>query len=172
MENLQIRLAKVSDAPQIAKVHVETWHFAYRGQLPDALLDSLSVERRTKFWQGALSNPNNLGTVWVAEEGKEVIGFCSVGMSEDDDRKPETGQLYAIYVDPIDMGKGVGSQLITKGLQTLKQKGLKEATLWVLDTNKKTRRFYENRGWKEDGAKKTEVLDGFDLHEVRYRITL
>ena len=172
MENLRIRHAELNDAPQIAEVHVGTWQFAYRGQMPDALLDSLSVERRTKFWQGALSNPNNPGTVWVAEENKKIIGFCSVGASEDDDREPATGQLYAIYVDSDSIGKGVGSKLMDRGLETLKEKGFKEATLWVLATNEKTRRFYESKGWKEDGAQKTEPYEGFDLNEIRYRITL
>jgi hypothetical protein len=41
-----------------------------------------------------------------------------------------------------------------------------------LETNEKTRHFYESKGWKEDGAKKTESKDGFELKEVRYRITL
>jgi ribosomal protein S18 acetylase RimI-like enzyme len=172
MDNLQIRHAEVNDALQIAKIHVSTWQFAYRGQMPDAFLNSLSVENQTKFWQEILSVPNILAGVWVAEENKKVIGFCSLGMSRDDDRKPETGEIYAIYVHSNSMGKGVGSRLMDKGAESLKQKGFKEATLWVLDTNEKTRHFYEGKGWRADGSKKTELQDGFDLNEVRYRITL
>jgi len=172
MGNLQIRLAEGNDAFQIAKVHVDTWQFAYRGQMPGAFLNSLSVERRTKFWQEALSNPNNHTAVWVAEANKTVIGFCSAGVSRDDDRKPDTGEIYAIYVDSKSIGKGVGSSILHKCLETLREQGFKEATLWVLDTNEKTRHFYESKGWKEDGATKTEAQDGFDLNEVRYRIIL
>ena len=172
MENFKIRQAEANDAFQIAKVHVGTWQFAYRGQMPDAFLNALSVESRTKFWQEVLSISDSPGTVWVAEEDKKIIGFCSVGPSKDADRKPETGEVYAIYVDSNSMGKGVGSKLMDKSLKTLKQKGFKEATLWVLDTNEKTRRFYESKGWKEDEAKKTESQEGFDLNEIRYRITL
>ena len=172
MENLQVRPAEAKDALQIAKVHVGTWQFAYRGQMPDSFLNSLSTESRTKFWQEVLSNPNNPGTVWVAEENKKVVGFCGVGASRDNDRKPETGEIYAIYVDSNHMGKGIGSRLIDQGVEALKQEGFKDATLWVLDTNKKTRRFYESKGWKVDGATKTELQDGFELGEVRYRLTL
>jgi shikimate kinase len=95
-----------------------------------------------------------------------------VGPSSDSDANPETGTLYAIYIDPNYMGQGIGSQLMAKGLETLKVQNFKEATLWVLDTNAKTRRFYESRDWAEDGAKKTEPGDGFDLNETRYRISL
>ena len=172
MGNLKIRRAEVHDALQIAQVHVGTWQFAYRGQMPDAFLNSLSVENRAKFWQETLSIPNSVPVVWVAEENDKVVGFCSMGMSRDDDRKPETGEIYAIYVDSNSMGKGVGSKLMDKGVETLRQNGFEEATLWVLDTNEKTRRFYESKGWKEDGAIKTELQDGFELKEVRYRIML
>ena len=44
MENLQVRPAEAKDALQIAKVHVGTWQFAYRGQMPDSFLNSLSTE--------------------------------------------------------------------------------------------------------------------------------
>src|SRR5215217_423186 len=111
MENLQVRPAEVNDAPQIAKVHVVTWQFAYRGQMPNAFLDSLSVEGRTNFWKETLSISNNLPVVWVAEENKKIVGFCSVGISRDVDQSPETGEVYAIYVDPNSMGKGIGSKL-------------------------------------------------------------
>ena len=141
-----VRLAEVKDAPQIAEIHVGTWQFAYHGQMPDSFLNLLSLEARTKFWQNLLSDPNSLGITWIAEMNKKVIGFCSVGSSRDDDCTPQTGELYAIYVDSKSMGKGVGSQLIDKGLETLRQNGFKEATLWVLDTNEKTLRFYESKG--------------------------
>ena len=135
-------------------------------------LNSLSTESRTTFWQDVLSKPNNPGTVWVAEENKKIVGFCSAGANRDNDRKPETSEIYAIYIDSNNMGKGIGSRLLDQAVEALKQQGFKDATLWVLDTNKKTRRFYENKGWKVDGATKTELQDGFELHEVRYRLTL
>jgi hypothetical protein len=45
-----IRPATAEDAAGIAAVHVRSWQVAYRGQLPDALLDSLSVDQRTRWW--------------------------------------------------------------------------------------------------------------------------
>ncbi len=57
-------------------------------------------------------------------------------------------------------------------LHILKTEGYKRATLWVLDTNEKTRNWYELKGWRVEGKIKTEPRDGFDLHEVRYIIDL
>jgi hypothetical protein len=51
VDNLIVREAKVTDAEGIAKIHVETWQHAYREQLPDAFLDSLSIKEKQKFWE-------------------------------------------------------------------------------------------------------------------------
>jgi ribosomal protein S18 acetylase RimI-like enzyme len=169
---MEIRKATPKDAPGIAKVHVTTWQFAYRSQLPDAFLDSLSVEKRILTWQDILSNPTPRSTVWIAEAQDSILGFCAVGPSQDDDTTSETGHLYAIYIDPKHMGQGIGSQLMAKGLESLKAQGFTETTLWVLDTNEKTRKFYESKGWSEDGAEKVEPGEGFVLNETRYRLSL
>ena len=169
---MEIRKATSKDAPGIANVHVTTWQFAYRGQLPDSFLEGLSVERRVQTWQEILSNPSNPSTVWVAESQGHILGFCAVGPGQDNDTTPEIGHLYAIYIDSNHMGRGIGSQLLAKGLETLRAQGFTEATLWVLDTNEKTRKFYESKGWSEDGAKKVEPGEGFVLNETRYRLSL
>ena len=46
-----VRIAKAADAPKIAHIHVETWRTAYRGQIPDTVLDAPDVERRTALWR-------------------------------------------------------------------------------------------------------------------------
>jgi hypothetical protein len=47
---VEVRRARVGDERAIADVHVRTWQAAYRGQVPDAFLDGLSIERRTQAW--------------------------------------------------------------------------------------------------------------------------
>lgn len=37
-----IRIANLSDARQIAKIHIASWQKIYRGVIPDSLLDNLS----------------------------------------------------------------------------------------------------------------------------------
>ena len=39
-------------------------------------------------------------------------------------------------------------------MDTLRNDGYKEVTLWVLDTNEKSRKFYEKRGWIIEGQKR------------------
>jgi hypothetical protein len=41
--------------------------------------------------------------------------------------------------------------------------------LWVLEGNERAERFYRAAGWVHDGARKTEVFQGAEIPEVRYR---
>lgn len=172
MSNFIIRQARVEDAFGIAKVHVGMWQYAYKGQIPDSYLQSLSVANRTKRWQDILSHPEDNSHTLIAVAADTVLGFCSVGHCRDEDMPASVGEVWAIYVDPDSMGKGVGSALMEKGLTYLREQGYTKATLWVLSSNQKTRKWYEKRGWREEGKTKTESSRGFDLHETRYIITL
>ena len=44
------------DAAGIATTHVASWRAAYRGLLPQSLLDDLSVDRRTEQWREAIAD--------------------------------------------------------------------------------------------------------------------
>jgi ribosomal protein S18 acetylase RimI-like enzyme len=54
-------------------------------------------------------------------------------------------------------------------LDRLVSAGFSEATLWVLDSNARARRFYEAGGWSADGAQKRDEDRGFPVTQVRYR---
>jgi len=57
-------------------------------------------------------------------------------------------------------------------LRYLQDVGYKKITLWVLETNETTRKWYEFKGWKVEGTTKTEPREGFELHEIRYGFDL
>lgn len=168
MNNITIRKATPGDAASIATIHVKTWQYAYNGQIPSKYLDNLSVEQRTISWKKHLEEPKEKAYTLVIERNKYVVGWCSLGVNRDDDLSPEVGELYAIYMHPDSIGKGLGTQLIEYALNILKQDGYKKATLWVLTTNDKTRKFYEKNGWVIEGKTKVDKRDGFDLQETRY----
>lgn len=168
MENLIVRKAELKDAAGIAKVHVETWQSAYKGQMPDLYLESLSVEKRSASWHDILSKPKGNADTLVAEADGKIVGFCSVSKCRDEDMPENTGELWAIYVDKDYAGKGIGTALLNKGLNILRDQGFDKATLWVLTSNDKTRRWYESKGWKVEGKTKTDKREDFELQETRY----
>jgi GNAT superfamily N-acetyltransferase len=168
-----IRWASVADAEGMARVHVESWEAAYRGLIPNKVIDRLTVERRTVGWNQRLRDPEPRTAAFVAEHGGELVGLCNVGPTRDDDLDAErVGEVQAIYVLPDHWGHGHGRDLMREALDWLRSGGFAAAMLWVLDTNTIGREFYEKGGWRLDDAVKVDESFGSPLNEVRYRIGL
>jgi ribosomal protein S18 acetylase RimI-like enzyme len=163
----QVRRALPDDAAPMADVHVRSWQVAYRGLLPDEVLDGLSVEQREKFWRQALTVEESLA-VYVAVEGAVLVGFCAVvAPSRDNDAEDDTAELVAIYVDPDVWRAGVGRALMNVALADLGADGWRWVTLWVLAENQQARDFYARFGFEADRAEMTRGDSGET--EVRLR---
>lgn len=170
-EVVRIRPARSDDAEALATVHVRSWQAAYAGLIPQTYLDNLSLARRVDLWKRILA-----GTAWpssgtlVAEVEDKVVGFVSLFPSRDDDQDPTlVGEVTSIYTVPEAWGRGIGRALMQAAIGRLTDAGYAAATLWVLDTNTRARRFYEAGSWRPDGATKCEDRGQFLLQEVRYR---
>ncbi|MCW2959825.1 MAG: acetyltransferase [Thermoleophilia bacterium] len=172
MTGVEIRHPGIADAERIGAIHVGAWQWAYRGLMPDEFLDGLDPVARGETWAGRLADQVScLGQV-VAVSGGEVVGFASFGESRDDDAALHTGEVLAIYLDPAHVGTGVGRELFGAALAKLRDAGNQRATVWVLDTNERGRRFYEMAGMQPDGATKSDEIRGFPISELRYGMPL
>lgn len=169
---VHLRRAHESDARGIAEVHVLTWQQAYRDLLPAAYLSALSVEARQRYWATELSVLPAERRPWLAEATGEVVGFASSGPSRDEGMAPSVGEIYTLYVLPECWARGVGRNLLDHVLRDLHEHGYDEATLWVLETNARARRFYEQAGWQTDDARKLDRIGDQEVSELRYRIPL
>lgn len=170
---MRIRPATREDARPIAEVHVASWRHAYRGLLPDDYLEKLSVDEREAQRLAWFADPRSSSGVLVAEDDAgRVVGFATFGPSRDDDAPMGTGEVPAIYVDPTEVGKGIGRQLIEETAAALREAGFIRATLWVLEENESARRFYESVGWTWDGAVSTHDFDCANEPVVRYAVDL
>lgn len=169
IEVITVRPAQLEDARRIAEVHVASWQTAYRGILPDKMLDNLSVENREENWQTWLVQTK--GHVLVLEVDGQVEGFVMCGGTRDKDvNRQQVGEIYAIYLHPESWRRGYGRALVGAAKEVLVQDGFSELLLWVLGGNEPAKRFYERVGFKADGVTKVEFEpDGTELFECRYR---
>lgn len=171
----RIRRSKTGDGLGLARVHIETWQAAYRGQLPDDFLGGLSqrLDSWATQWERQILDAADRGwTQIVADDADGIVGFATCGRCESDPADPWVGQVYAIYVHPRAWGQGVGRELFAHATDVLREIGYREAVLWVLETNARARRFYEIAGWRTDGATKVDRRGDVELREVRYRAAL
>ena len=163
---LVIRHAGLEDVGAIARIHVHTWRHAYRGIVPDALLDSLD---ETKSASRVVSWLDAGKVALVAERQGSLVGFCSLLPSRDADAPAGTGEVAAIYVSPDQARRGAGRALLDASMAAARGR-YPVLTLWVLADNAAARRFYTTVGFVDDGGRKQVVLGGARLEEIRYRI--
>lgn len=170
---VRVRHATRDDARPIAEVHVASWRHAYRGLLPDDYLEKLSVDEREAQRLDWFADPRPRAGVLVAEDDAgRVVGFATFEPSRDDDAPEGTGEVPAIYVDPADVGTGIGRELFAETAAALRKAGFTRATLWVLEANASARRFYEKAGWTWDGSVSTHMFDCANEPVVRYSVDL
>jgi GNAT superfamily N-acetyltransferase len=164
-----LRSAEPGDETSIAELHVLAWQVTYRGMIPDAYLDGLSVPKRSDIWRRLIVEfePPVLGA-FVALDGSRLVGFVHFCPTRDLGAPRDVGEITAIYVHPDHWGEGIGRRLMHRAVESLDEAGFSTATLWVLDVNARARKFYEQTGWMTDGTTKEDQRGSFTLHEVRY----
>jgi len=164
---MEIRPAALSDARAIAEIHVSGWRFAYRGIVPQAHLDGLSVTNRERNWANSISTGQP--QILVAVSDGEVIGWVAFDRCRDSDRSDHSGEIWAIYVAPERLGQGVGRDLWLQALDSLRAGGYREVSLWVLAENERACQFYAKAGFAPDAASaKDAEIGGAKLLELRY----
>ncbi len=172
MTDVTVRPATVADAAGIARIHTDSWRFAYRGLLPQAVLDGLSTDSRTHSWEHGITHPLPRAVTLVAVRDDRVLGFCSCGPSLDSDAPDTRGQVAAIYVDPATSRQGIGRSLMDAAIDHLRDQGFTDAELWVMAGNDIGQRFYEGYGWKPSGRTQAETMHGVEVTEIGYHLDI
>lgn len=165
---IHIRVAEASDAAGIARVHEATWKEAYRGILSDAYLDSLSHKRLAARWQATLDHrKDDLDEqVFVAVQGRTVIGFLTMGASREA-FAPWESEVGMIYVLKSHRGAGIGRVLMKAAADHSIRRGMFSTGLWVLRDNGGGRDFYEALKGEPKG-RKTDSVGGQLVQLVAY----
>lgn len=164
-----IRPATLGDARGIAEVHVASWRSTYRGIVPEAHLDALSVDRRTATWAGVLSDEHGQSLTVVAIDPQgQIVGFASGGRPQDPDPTcaAYAGELHVIYLLADHQGRGIGRRLVAAVAAGLAAQGMTSLQVWTLAANPACR-FYESLGGVRIGEKPT-AIGGASLTEVAY----
>jgi GNAT superfamily N-acetyltransferase len=140
-----VRPAQVDDARAIAEVHVASWRTTYKGIFSDALLDSLSVEKREQSWRELLARPEpNSVTLVACNADGSIVGFISGG-AERTGRLGYEGELYAIYLLQPAQRQGLRTLLVQHLVRELRARGFGSMAVWVLGANP-FKKFYEALG--------------------------
>lgn len=169
--SFNIRKAVETDAPEIAKVQVDSWRTTYRGIVNDEYLAGLDYKKREEVWKLVVVQNS---TFLLLDEADGIAGFAVGGPERSEEHIGFDGELYAIYLYEEVQGKGGGKQLFDKVVEDLIERGFESMIIAVLEHNP-ARNFYEKMGGvviaKEavdiGGDALTELIFGWrDLKEI------
>ncbi len=158
-------------ALEYTKCHISCWQSAYKGIIPDSYLKNMAneTEERAERLRNNLTALAGEYLFYYAEIDDKMAGRLIFGKCRDED-KPDAGEIQAVYLLEEYWGKGLSRQLMDFAVNQLRNMGYREIVLWVLEENKRARRFYEKHGFLPDGEKKEICIDGKSLTELRYKL--
>jgi GNAT superfamily N-acetyltransferase len=96
-------------------------------------------------WAASVADPAKRTLIATSEEGP--VGAACVYEE----------WLEGLYVIPERWGTGLAGELHDRALEVVRGLGSERCHLWVLEDNSRARRFYERRGWRENGE--TRVVE-------------
>lgn len=109
---MELREARVEDAAEIARIHLDGWREAYAGLLPPEVLAAVGYDEQELRWVGILGRQDPREVAVVAVDAFDrLVGFAAGGPERTGD--PEfRGELYAVAVLPAYRRRGLGRRLV------------------------------------------------------------
>jgi GNAT superfamily N-acetyltransferase len=130
-----LRGALPEDAPTIAEI----WHLGWRdGHLGFVSQQLIEARHEDSFRTRAAKRVND--TTLAVVQG-QIAGFVMVVDNE----------VEQVYVSALHRGEGVADVLMADAEGRIKDAGYSSAWLAVVAGNGRARRFYERRGWSDEG---------------------
>lgn len=158
---IEIKKANLEDAQILADIHVASKCLAETGLVSDAYLQSLTVEDYVDKWQEWLGLDKSRTDIAYCEGNP--AGFISYGpirtrLPSDRGMIPQyAGEVYALYVHPDYLRKGIGRHLLLSARKDMAENKMKSFLLWVLKNNDRAVKFYLAQGGEKVGKKQVEI---------------
>jgi GNAT superfamily N-acetyltransferase len=101
--------------------------------IPDALLNGLSVEKRESSWRDSqeVHEPPSVITMVGCHAGGNVVAFVSGGKARTG-QLGRDGELYAMYLRQETQRKGLGGLLVRQFVHELDTRRFGSMAIWVL----------------------------------------
>src|SRR6476661_5829057 len=149
LADASVRIARETDAPAVGFVQAVVWREAYDGVVPPEVLEAFEPQAFASAWRQSLANPpQGVYRLLAACAGDQVVGFASIGPSQDPDADAATGEVSALAVHP---------------------QARRSGHAWVPAGEEATRAFLAASGLHPDGAFRDRVVSpaGDTAREVR-----
>lgn len=149
-----IREMDTEDTKQVQDVAKTTWNATYEGIIPLSVQDNFL---KSAYNDEMMKRRLEQSQLFVAVYDEKVVGFANFSPVSEEGK----AEIGAIYIYPEFQGKGIGSALLQKGINSLDD--VKEIYINVEKENKIGKTFYEAKGFQIV----KEFDDDFDGHILK-----
>lgn len=157
--------AGIDHANDMGYVHAKSWQKAYRGIVADHIADEFTpVKRAEVFREVLVSRPEEY---YLFKADGLPAGIALLHKSHEESAVDTDGEIYAVYFHPDFWGTPITHEAFQFCISRLKERGFTKINIWVLEDNKRARKFYEKYGFAFDGARQ-QIEIGKPLTELRY----
>lgn len=164
--DIQIFRATKEHANDMGSVHSISWKKAYRGIIPDTIIDDFTQEKRAAIFSDVVdTHPEEY---YLFKVNGVPAGIASLSKSHEDNAPNYIGEIYSIYFHPNFWETSATQKGLEFCIERLKSLGYKQITIWVLKDNIRACRFYEKNGFAIDEGFEQKIQIGKTLTEIRY----
>ena len=149
----EIRLNRLEDQEQMAKIKVNSWQKTYKNIIDEQYLNSLNIEEQTTKYIASFDDYKNCVLVAINKENNQVIGYSCFDSNEKEEYNADC-EIVSLYIDPNFTNKGIGTSLFRETIKYLKGYNKRNMLIWCLKENKNALEFYKKLG----GIKTLEKL--------------
>jgi ribosomal protein S18 acetylase RimI-like enzyme len=146
----QIRRGVPDDVPQLLQLVSQYWHFEG--------IPGFDAARLSPLLKRLASEPE-LGAIWVADAGGELLGYLLAVHSFSLEQQGPIAEIDEFFVSPAARTYGVGAALLDVAESDLAYAGCVCLQLELGKDNLRARAFYRRHGYKE--------RDGYELLDKR-----
>lgn len=164
-----IRRAEMEDARVLAAIQTQALLAAYEGIIP---LDEIrnASEGYLQMWQEKIKEDKDI--LAIAEIDGVNAGFLALHAITDAKTKDRTMEMYALYFLPEFWGLRKAKALVKYATDYSKKRRYDGLFFWVLEANKRARRFCEKNDFSYDARERISTIGGVEFREMRYWNTL
>lgn len=136
-----IRPAKQSDIEKIAELYIKNHNEAYKGLLPDAYFERLTLNYAKEKWNAYLDTAGRI--IRVAYNEEDFLGFTA-GMK--DEELTDTWYLDSLHITEKARGKGIGTALIKTMMKYAAENNYLKMSVCIVKGNDKAGNLYKKLG--------------------------
>lgn len=146
---LKYRLLQEKDIKKIQNLALKAWFFTYKGIYTEKTIrKEVAKFYSDKNFKRFIDRINKEKDYFiVAIDKSDVLGYAHIGL------KNNIWELHRLYVNPYQIGKGIGSRLVHLIEKFLKSKRAKKYIIYPHIKNKIAIRFYHKIGFRREKLK-------------------